>query len=313
MPRSRARDEPTLDLLTRDELLRLTARHARRDGSTATAIPWLSLLRSSRTTPLTYGVIQPSLCLIVQGGKRLHVGRETHAYGAGSYVMSALEFPTSGEITAATLAAPYLALRVSLEAAEIAAVVSEAKLDLRARPANPEPAVFVAASDPRLAACFLRLVQLLDEPDHAAFLADAVKREILYRLVIGDRGLLIARTVKHTALGVGKAIDWLRRHFRESIDVDALARASRMSVSSLRHEFKATTAMGLLQFQKQLRLQEARRLLLAGEVDAGAAAFRVGYESPSQFSREYRRLFGAPPIRDVHKLRVDAARMESLS
>lgn len=302
-----------LDQLTHDELLRLVARHARSDGMTATAIDALSLLRSSRTTSLTYGVIQPSLCLIVQGDKRLHVGRDRYDYGAGSYVVSAIEFPTSGEITAASTARPYLALRLGFDAAELAAIVAEARLDLRARPVTQQPAVFVAPAEPRLTGCFLRLVQLLDEPDRASFLAGAIKREILYRLITGEHGGRLARGVKHTALGVGKAIDWLRQHYREPIDVEDLARASRMSVSSLRHEFKATTAMGLLQFQKQLRLQEARRLLLAGEVDAGAAAFRVGYESPSQFSREYRRLFGAPPIRDVQKLRVDAARMESLS
>jgi AraC-like DNA-binding protein len=167
--------------------------------------------------------------------------------------------------------------------------------------------VFVSPSDAPLRASILKLLQLADEPDDAAFLAAPVKREIIYRLLKGEHGPAIARCVKPKSMGVVKAIGWVKRHFDEPIAIDALAKASRMSVSSLRHEFKATTAMGLLQYQKQLRLQEARRLLLAGEVDASGAAFRVGYESASQFSREYRRLFGAPPVRDIQKMKSELA------
>jgi AraC-like DNA-binding protein len=247
-------------------------------------------------------VLTPSLCLVVQGDKRLLVGRETYHYGAGWYVMSALEFPTSGQVTRASTTAPYLAVRLTFDVREIAEIIVDAELAPSALPGARGPAVFVGAADHRLIGCLLRLLQLLDEPEAGAFLAGAIKREIIYRLLRSERGPLIYRSVKPASLGIGRAIDWLRRHFDQPIDIAALARASRMSVSGLRHEFKAVTALAPLQFQKQLRLQEARRLLMAGEVDAGTAAFRVGYESPSQFSREYRRMFGAPPMQDIRKL-----------
>jgi AraC-like DNA-binding protein len=284
------------------ELLRLVSRRARGEGTTATGIPALSLLRSSRPSELRHGIIQPSLCLVVQGGKQIQVDRESYAYGAGSYVMSAIEYPTSGRITVATPSVPYLAIRIALDVHELADVIAHAELALARPPARRAPAVFVGAAERPLLGCMLRLVQLADEPDSAAFLAAAVIREIMFRLLRTEHGPLIYRSVKPAHLGIGRALDWLRRHFDQPLDVTALAKTSRMSVSSLRHEFKSTTALAPLQFQKQLRLHEARRLLMTGEVDAGTAAFRVGYASPSQFSREYRRLFGAPPLRDVRKL-----------
>lgn len=286
------------------ELARLVARHTRADGQSDTTVPFVQLLRWSRPTPTRHGVLEPSLCLVVQGGKRIQLGRQSYAYGAGSFVMSALEYPTAGQIAEATVARPYLALRVALPTVELAAVAVEAKLDF-ARAAVPAgPAAFIGGADAHVLACCARLLRLLDEPPAAAaFLAGGIRRELVYRLLAGPHGPLIYRSVRPAHAGVGRAIDWLRTHFDRPIDIDALAKASRMSVSSLRHEFKATTALAPLQFQKQLRLQEARRLLAAGEADAGTAAFRVGYESPSQFSREYRRLFGAPPIRYVRELR----------
>jgi AraC-like DNA-binding protein len=294
-----------LDRAQRDAVLHLIERRAHGEGQIETQIPFLSLLRASRPTAMRHGILTPSLCLVVQGDKRLLVGRDAYSYGPGWYVMSALEFPTSGQITRATPSVPYLAIRINFDVREIAEVIAEGDLVPR-RDAARGPAVFVGAADGRLINCLFRLLQLLDEPDSAAFLAGAIKREIIFRLLKTERGPLIYRSVKPASLGVGRAIDWLRRHFDQPIDIDQLARASRMSVSGLRHEFKAATALAPLQFQKQLRLQEARRLLLAGEVDAGTAAFRVGYESASQFSREYRRMFGAPPLRDVKQLAPSA-------
>lgn len=284
----------------RAALVKRVAQRARGEGATPTALAFLSLLRSTRPTPLRHGVIEPSVCLVVQGEKRLQVGADTFRYGAGSYVMSAIEYPTAGQIVAASAGKPYLAVRITLPAHELAAVIVEAKLASDRAPSGPP--VFVAEADDRMIACTLRLLALLDEGSAAmSYLADAAKKELIFRLLASERGALIARSVRPASLGVGKAIEWLRRHFDQPIDIDQLAKASRMSVSGLRHEFKATTALAPLQFQKQLRLQEARRLLMAGEVDAGTAAFRVGYESASQFSREYRRLFGAPPLRDIRK------------
>jgi AraC-like DNA-binding protein len=294
-----------------DELLRLVARRATADGQTETAVPFVRLLRESRPTARRHGVIEPSLCALLQGRKRMHVGAQTFEYAAPQYVMSAVEFPTSGHVIAATPRAPYLAIRIALDAGEIAQVIADAGLDAgrhagldaglaaATAPGSQRPAVFVGDADGALQGCFLRLVQLLDDPDTAQFVAAGVRREIVYRLLRGEHGAKILRTIQPSSLGVRRAIDWLRRHFDEPIDIVALAKTCRMSVSSLRHEFKAATALAPLQFQKQLRLQEARRLLLSGDVDAGSAAYRVGYESASQFSREYRRLYGAPPIRHV--------------
>jgi AraC-like DNA-binding protein len=295
--------DAAIDRANRDELVRLLLRRAACDGTTATALPFLSLLRAARPSDLRHGVIEPSFCLIVQGGKQLQVGAQTYEYGAFSYVTSAIEFPTSGRITAASTARPYLAVRVSFNAGDIAAVIVEAKIDLTRRPSQLRPAVFVGRVDPPLLACVVKMLAILDEPDPAQFLGEGVRRELIYRLLRSEHGPLICRSVKPANLGIGRAIEWLRRHFDEPIDIVALAKTSRMSVSSLRHEFKAATAMAPLQFQKQLRLQEARRLMLSGDLDAGTAAYRVGYESQSQFTREYRRLFGAPPIRHVRSQR----------
>lgn len=291
-------DAASLAEAERAELVRLTARRAGKDGTTPSTIPFVSLLRASRPSPLRHGVLEPSMCLVVQGEKRMQVGADAIRYGAGSYAVAALDYPTSGQIVQASTRAPYLAVRVALDPREIADVIVEAGLALPAADAGAP--VAIAHADRALLACVLRLVQLLDEPGHAAFLAHAARRELIYRLLRSDAGPRIYRSVR-TSRGIGLAIEWLRAHVAEPIDIDALARTSRMSVSSLRHEFKAATALAPLQFQKQLRLQEARRLLLAGEVDAGEAAFRIGYHSASQFSREYRRMFGAPPIRDLRE------------
>jgi AraC-like DNA-binding protein len=299
--RDKDTEDSLVDRATREETLRIVRALASADGSNATSLPFLSILAATRPSPTRSGILEPSLCYVAQGGKRLEIGREIYTYGAGSYVVSAIESPTAGQITRASRSEPYLAIRIALDATEIASVILDAKLDLAPRRASERPGVFVATSDAPLRASILSLLRLTSDADDAAFLAAAAKREIIYRLLKSSHGPVIHRVVKPKSLGVVKAIAWVRRHFAEPITIDALAKTSRMSVSSLRHEFKATTAMGPLQFQKQLRLQEARRLLMAGEVDAGGAAFRVGYESPSQFSREYRRLFGAPPMRDVHK------------
>jgi AraC-like DNA-binding protein len=280
------------------ELVRLTDEFARNEGTSATAVPFLSLLRASKPTALRSGILEPSLCLVVRGEKRLLIGKTAHRYGAGHYVSSAIEFPTSGHV----VGAPYLAVRIAFDPREIAQVIVDGGIDLASVAGSRKPAVHVGAADRPLTGCIVRLLSLLEEPAAGPFLAAAIKRELIYRLLQGDGGAVIYQSVRPANLGIGRAIDWLRQHFDRPMDIDALARQSHMSISALRHEFKSATALAPLQFQKQLRLQEARRLLLAGEVDAGTAAFRVGYESPSQFSREYRRMFGAPPIRDVQRL-----------
>ncbi|AKT42717.1 AraC family transcriptional regulator [Chondromyces crocatus] len=301
MTPERAQPGPTAGI--HDEILHRASRLTATDGFTTTAIPFLSLIRSSRTTTTSHGILDPSLCLVVQGEKRLHIATRTFDYGPGSYVVSVMDFPTSGQITRASRPAPYIGLRITLTPKELAAIIVEARLQLLDETLVPGPSVFIGDADAALQRSVLRLLQLLDDPQDTDFLAASAKREVLYRLLRGPLGPTLVRCILQKDLRIERAIAWLKDHFDEPLRIEALARASHMSVSSLQHKFKAATTMGPLQFQKQLRLHEARRLLLMGGVDAGGAAYRVGYESPSQFSREYRRLFGSPPLQDVKRQR----------
>jgi len=286
------------------------SRLVQRDERLQTAIPFLTLIRSGRRTVLNRGLLKPSFCLVIEGRKETHLGRHIVRYGAGDYLVSVIDVPSSGQVVRASRAIPYLAASIELDVREIVAVVLEAKV--AAPPArSAAPAAFVGRADGPLLDAVWRLLQLLEAPPQdAAFLAGAIKREIVYRLLTGENGALLFQNavVDHQELGIGKAIHWLRQHIDLPLRVEELARASNMSVSSLHHKFKAVTAMGPLQFHKQLRLQEARRLLLTGSVDASGAAARVGYESGSQFSREYSRYFGAPPMQDIRHLTADAGR-----
>jgi AraC-like DNA-binding protein len=275
------------------------------DGRISTTIPFLSLLRSSHPTPVSRGVLKPSCCLILQGHKRVMVGSDTLDYGPGEYLVVTLDLAGAGHVVNATPEQPYLLLNMDLDPAELAAIVLEAQLPL----STPEQAVraaYIGRADGELLDAWYKLLRLLQSPaQEAAFLAASLKREIIYRLLSGPHGRQLYQNIvlDQQDQGIGKAIAWLKANFDRSIKVEELAQATNMSVSSLHHRFKAVTAMGPMQYQKQLRLQQARALMLAGSVDAGTAAFRVGYESASQFSREYRRLFGAPPMQDIKALR----------
>lgn len=269
-----------------------------------TLIPFLSILTSEETTPLSRGILEPSLCLVVQGRKRMLIGRQSFVYGAGSFAVSALHIPTAGQI----VAVPYVAHRVAFSGKEIAEIALDARLRIEpdsaslASAANPAgPAAFVAEADAAVLSCFQRLVALLADPQDAAFLAAGIKRELLYRVLRSAQGPLLYRHLSGS--DVRPALAWLRENFAAPLHVSALARVCHMSVSSLHHKFKAATTMSPLQYQKRLRLHEARRLLVSGACDAGGAALSVGYESASQFSREYRRLFGAPPGQDARQTR----------
>lgn len=268
--------------------------------TTQTLIPFLSILTSEETTPLSRGILEPSMCLVVQGRKRMLLGRACHEYGAGSFSVSALDIPTAGQI----VAVPYVAHRIAFSGKEIAEIALDARLRIDTSPAGP--AAFVAAADPALLSCWQRLVALLQDPQDAAFLAAGIKRELLYRVLRSAQGPLLYRHLSGS--DVRPALAWLKGNFAAPLHVPVLARVCHMSVSSLHHKFKAATTMSPLQYQKRLRLHEARRLLVAGACDAGGAALSVGYESASQFSREYRRLFGAPPGQDARETRGQQGR-----
>lgn len=291
-----------------DRMIAVVARLLPHDGRVETVVPYLSLLRSSQPTPVTRGVLKPSCCVILQGTKRVHLATEVLDYGPGQYLAVSVDMPASGHVVNATPEQPYLLLNIEFDPAEIAAVVLEAQIDMHDE-AQPVRGAFVGDTDAALQEALCKLVLLLDAhdapPQEAAFLAVGLKREIIYRLLTGPHGRQLYQNVvlDQQDRGISKAIAWLKERYNQPVLVEELAQATNMSVSTLHHRFKAVTTMGPMQYQKQLRLQQARTLLLNGDTDAATAAYRVGYESQSQFSREYRRLFGAPPMQDVKRLR----------
>ncbi|NYE62743.1 AraC-like DNA-binding protein [Duganella sp. 1224] len=292
--------------LTRlDHMIDIVQQHAVDERQVATAIPFLSLLRSSHPTPVAKGVLKPSCCVILQGLKRVHLADDILDYGPGEYLVVTVDMPASGHIIRATANAPYLLLNIELDPQEIAAIVLEANIAIDSE--QPVRGAFIGKTDETLQESLYQLVRLLQAPaSEAAFLSVGLKREIIYRMLNGPYGRQLYQNVvlDQQDRGISKAIAWLKDHYDQPIKVEDLAQATNMSVSSLHHRFKAVTNIGPMQYQKQLRLQQARALLLNGDVDATTAAYKVGYESPSQFSREYRRLFGAPPMQDIKKLRI---------
>lgn len=288
-----------------DHMIDIVQLHTLGEQRVATAIPFLSLLRSSHPTPVTKGVLKPSCCVILQGHKRVHLSDEVLDYGPGEYLVVSVDMPASGHIITATADQPYLLLNIELDPQEIAAIVLEAKITIDSE--QPVRGAFIGQTDDALQESLYQLVRLLQAPPaEAAFLAVGLKREIIYRMLNGPYGRQLYQNVllDQQDRGISKAIAWLKARYDQPIKVEELAQATNMSVSSLHHRFKAVTNIGPMQYQKQLRLQQARALLLNGEVDATTAAYKVGYESASQFSREYRRLFGAPPMQDIKKLRT---------
>ena len=275
-------------------------RRTRRDGTHPTALPGLTLYRASAPTEPVAGVCEPSLCLIAQGGKQVTLGGEVFAYGPTQFLLASVDLPVAARVVRASASSPYLAVRVPIDPAVVGELVAD-RPTLAAGGASPARGLAVSPVGLPLLDAVGRLVDLLDAPADLPVLAPLVLREIVYRLLAGPQGPRLRQMAEGDgqARRVARAIRWLRAHFAEPLRIGTLAREARMSPSALFEHFKAVTALSPLQYQKRLRLQEARRLLLAGGTDAAGVGFRVGYESPSQFSREYRRQFGAPPGRDA--------------
>lgn len=277
-------------------------RQVRADGLHPTAVPELSLMRFSAPSEPVPVVYEPSLCLIAQGSKRVELAGESYRYDPAHFLLVSVDLPVTGCVIEATRAEPYLGLKIALDAGVVGELVADgAACDTR----GTARGLAVSPVEPVLLDAVVRLVGLGDAPRDAGALGPLVLREITYRLLTGDQGGRLRQIVAAggPAQRIARAIRWLKDHFAEPLHVEALAREVRMSPSAFHQHFKSVTAMSPLQYQKRLRLQEARRLMLGGALDAAEAAFRVGYESPSQFSREYRRQFGAPPRRDVAALK----------
>ena len=293
-----------------EDLAAAIERWTGKDGTHSTAIDGLTLFRASGMTDSVATVYEPSLCVMAQGRKQVTLGDEVYTYDPARFLLASVALPVVGKVIEGTPDAPYLALRIGIDPAEVGALIADGGLSEAEVWAESCRGLAVSRMDSPLLDAVARLVGLLDTPESIGVLAPLVRREITYRLLVGEQG----GRLRQIAVGDGqtrriiRAIQWLKTHFAEPLRIEELARQVSLSPSALHQHFKAVTALSPLQYQKQLRLQEARRLLLAEGLDAAGAGYRVGYESPSQFSREYRRLFGRPPRMDLDALRTVSMR-----
>jgi len=277
-----------------------------------TAIPGLSLFRQDEPTQPTSYMQEPSICLIAQGVKSVLLGKDIYVYDTRHFLITTVDLPTVVQVIKASRERPYLGLRLKLDLLEISQLIVESHLPPPRAQQSSRGMVLGEVTLPLLNA-FQRLIGLLAEPQDIPILAPIFQREIMYRLLMGNQGARLREIASAGSQGhqIARAIDWLKSNFTRPLRIDDLAAQVHMSTSTFHHHFRALTAMSPLQYQKWLRLNEARRLILTEHLHAATAAFQVGYESPSQFSRKYRRLFGEPPLRDITKLRQMAARMRA--
>jgi len=303
----RNQSEATTDGKRQSELAGLVGRHIQTDGFQATAIPRLTLIRALQPTEPMPTVYDPAVCVVAQGRKQVILGEQVYFYDAEQYLVVTIDLPVVGQVVKATSAEPYLCLKLDLDAGQLSALMMELGQEKERAQQNGRLGLGLSVNplDPLLLDAIVRLVRLLDTPDDIPILAPMIEREILYRLLSGPYGARLRQVAMADSrmLSVNRAISWLKQNFAEPFSIETVAREARMSPSTLHHSFKSVTAMSPLQYQKQIRLQEARRLMLAQALDAATASHHVGYESPSQFSREYSRLFGAPPSRDIARLK----------
>ena len=277
------------------------------DGATdlSTDVPGLALYRNTAPTAANPCTYEPSLLLIPQGKKRVDLGKQSYVFGESTFLLTSIELPIVSRVSVATAEKPYLALFFKLDMGIVRDVLHTEEVRISVPPVGTRGMVLGEVTIELITPC-LRMVQLLGAPQDIPFFAKLLQREIIYRLLQGPHGdrLRSVATMADQSYRTVKAITWLRQNFVKTLNVDDLASMSGMSRSTLHHHFRALTAMSPLQFQKQLRLHTARQKMLTEKLDAASAAFEVGYESPSQFNREYKRAFGRPPVRDVQALRA---------
>ncbi|HCG7664188.1 AraC family transcriptional regulator [Vibrio parahaemolyticus] len=269
-----------------------------------TPISGLRFSRWTTPTPPTSYTHNPSICLIAQGRKRVLLGEESFIYDANHFLISSVDLPIIANIIEASEEQPYLGLIMALDLTEISQLIVDSELAFT-QSKEAQKGIAVGELSESLLGAFVRLAELLDEGQNIKILAPIIKREIFYRLLMSEQGTRLHQIVTAGSHShqIAKAIDWLKNNFVKPLSVGDLASYTGMSKSSFYTHFRSMTSMTPLQFQKKLRLSEARRLMLTENLDAMAATFKVGYESPSQFSREYSRLFGAPPSKDIKSLR----------
>ena len=268
-----------------------------------TDVPGLSLHRWTEPTDPTSYMLAPSICLIGQGRKRLFLGEETFIYDAEHFLITSVELPVVTQIIEASPEKPYLGLTMELDLR----LISQLMIDNQITPDKKQTdrcGIGVSRVPGNLNDAFCRLLSLASQPEDIVPLAPLIRQEIFYRLLKSDQGPRLRAITSNANHGyqIARTIEWMKENFSKPVKVEDLANNSGMSVSAFHNHFRSMTAMSPLQFQKKMRLNEARRLMLAEHLDASKAAFEVGYESPSQFSREYSRLFGAPPMKDIRQL-----------
>jgi len=290
--------------LLRTELARIIADRTHSEGDRATDIPGLRLYRRSEPSPCVSAAYQPSLVVFAQGQKRINVGKTTHICDGSNFLLTSVDLPVVSQVVRATKDQPILGLILNLEMPMVREILSQHEFRLDQDSNASAMAVGISSTD-LLDAC-IRLITLLDQPQDIPFLAPLIQREIIFRLLRSPQGkhLRAIATLGEQTHRTAKAVEWLRTNYAKPLRVEDLATRARMGVSTLHHQFRSLTAMSPLQYQKQLRLHVARERMLNGGIDAASAAFEVGYESASQFNREYSRFFGQPPMRDIKSRRL---------
>lgn len=287
------------------KLVDIIGRHAPNDGIHGTPIPGVGLIRSGTPTMPMPVVYEPTLCLVAQGRKQAMLGTSAYVYDAAHYLIASVDLPVMGSVIEASEVAPYLCLVLDLDMTELSDLALRHPAPDENQDALPS-GIALNETTPELLDASLRLLSLLDRPGDIDALAPLVIREILYRLLTGTgNGILRQMARADSRLNqIAKAIAWLRSRYNETCRIDDIADVAGMSRSTFHAHFKAVTSMSPLAFRNQLRLQEARRLMVAEAMDAAAAGYQVGYENPSQFSRDYVRMFGMPPAKDAWRLRT---------
>ena len=302
---------PSRAVAMRKDLARKIAVHIREDGKETTAVPGLSVYRKSAPTQCTSAAYEPELIVFVQGEKRINVGGTTLEVNESTFLLTSIDMPVVSQVTKASREEPILAMMLKLEMPTIREILSKEEFREPEAVSGARGMAVGESSVELLDACS-RLLDLLDAPQDIPFLSNLIQREVIYRLLRGPRGenLRAIATLGEQSNRTAKAVAWLRENYAKPLRVEDLASVAQMGVSTLHHHFRSLTAMSPLQYQKQLRLHTARVRMLTDGMDAASAAFEVGYESPSQFSREYSRFFGQPPMRDIKTHQMTGAASE---
>ncbi len=292
----------------REELLKRMARVVTNDGAVE-AFEGFFLARLSKPTESANALYQPAFCFVVQGGKQVLLGEDVFRYDPGHYLLYTVDLPIVFRVEEASEERPYFGLRLTLDPTLVASVLMESGFEPRKGDADVK-AIGVNPVDADLLDAVVRLTRLLDAPDARKVLAPLITREIVYRLMAGGEGARLGHLLTASSgdtRRISRAIGHLREHYDKPLRIESVARELGMSVSGFHHQFKSVTSMSPLQFQKQIRLQAARRLMLGDGLDVASAGARVGYDDAAYFSRDYKKLFGAPPQRDIARLRGSLA------